>query len=169
MTRILILASLFISLFSYANDDISQCRSIANSGLRLACYDKLFSQHNVDNTAQKKVNVSETQNNIVKQKIAQNLKPVASELTKTFGEENLKLKENTKLENITDVVAKVTKNLHGDLSISLKNKQIWKENGSSHILKLHVGDRVTIKRGVFNSFLLNKQGSNRTIRVKRVK
>jgi len=99
---------------------------------------------------------------------ATNVPVVAVEAPKEdFGLEH---KENhtEKDSEIKAAVTSVDKAPYGELIITLDNNQKWRQIGSDS-MRLKESDTVTITRGVFNSFLLRKDGQNRSIRVKRTK
>jgi len=51
--------------------------------------------------------------------------------------------------------------------ISLDNGQVWRQTTSSS-LRLRTGDDIEIERGALGSYLLQKVGSKKTMRVQRV-
>lgn len=84
-----------------------------------------------------------------------------------FGLEHKK-DQTEKDSEIKAAVTSVDKAPYGELIITLDNNQKWRQIGSDS-MRLKESDTVTITRGVFNSFLLRKDGQNRSIRVKRTK
>lgn len=92
---------------------------------------------------------------------------VATSAAKTddFGLEHKEAHEE-KDTQVKAVVTSVEKAAYGELIITLDNNQQWRQIGSDS-MRLKETDTVTISRGVFNSFLLRKEGQNRSIRVKR--
>lgn len=54
----------------------------------------------------------------------------------------------------------------GELVLTLDNNQVWAQKTAEPLMRLKVGDDVTIKRGAFGSFLLVSSG--RSARVTRV-
>lgn len=68
--------------------------------------------------------------------------------------------------SISSTVSAIKEAAYGELIITLENGQQWRQIGSDGIT-LKEDDNVVISRGVFNSFLLKKEGQNRSIRVKR--
>ncbi len=65
------------------------------------------------------------------------------------------------------VVTAISKNSSGRMTITLENGQIWRQNDSK-TLRLSVGDAVFVRSKSFGSFVLSKESSSRSIRVKRV-
>ena len=84
-----------------------------------------------------------------------------------FGLEHKK-DQTEKDSEIKAAVTSVDKAPYGELIITLDNNQKWRQVGSDS-MRLKKSDAVTITRGAFNSFLLRKDGQNRSIRVKRTK
>ena len=65
-------------------------------------------------------------------------------------------------------VTKVKKDTLKRQTVTLQNGQVWREIGSSgHIVKS--GQQVTIEKGLFGSYYLSVDGSNREMQVKRIK
>lgn len=71
--------------------------------------------------------------------------------------------------DLTAKVAKVETLAHGELLLTLENGQMWQQKAGDRGLRVKVGDEVTIKRGVLNSFLLTTQSTNGSMRVARVR
>ena len=154
---------------AYANEinvqALQACTYVENDFNRLLCYDNTM--------AGKSLNRS---NNEKKQ--TPSAKPVAttastaavsSQVTKAKNEDfGLEHKEAVKNndDEITATVSSVKEAPYGELIITLDNAQQWRQIGSDR-LSIKAGDKVTIVRGMFNSFLLKKEGQNRSIRVKR--
>ena len=65
-------------------------------------------------------------------------------------------------------VAAITYDRNDYFTVTLNNGQMWRQTEVSRI-KIDVGDRIEIEEGVFGSFILTSEASNRTARVKRVK
>ncbi|KFZ36777.1 hypothetical protein HR45_14235 [Shewanella mangrovi] len=77
----------------------------------------------------------------------------------------------SKIEDLTPdaielTVASISKSLRGEMSITFKNGQVWKQLEAKHY-RLRVGDKVTIKKASLGSFLLYAEGRNSSIRVQR--
>lgn len=71
------------------------------------------------------------------------------------------------LQEITGKVKTVTSNNQRKLIITLENGQAWRQTDSDSLM-VKAGHNVIIEKAAFGSFLLNVEGSNRKIRVKRV-
>lgn len=132
---------------------LKACSMIENDFKRLVCYDQIIAGKNID------ISTAKT--------------PVMVEQSKTlnkeekFGLEHKDISANAESEQIA-LVKKVKKAPHGELILTLANGQVWRQLGTDNF-RVKVEAEVTIMRGALNSFLLKKMGSNKTIRVKRVK
>jgi hypothetical protein len=72
-------------------------------------------------------------------------------------------------EQLTAKVTEVEKLPAGGLVLTLDNGQMWQQKTADRGIRVKVGDQVTIKRGVLNSFLLTSASNNGSMRVARVK
>jgi hypothetical protein len=75
--------------------------------------------------------------------------------------------EPAKLEQLSARIASLAYKPRGESILTLDDGQIWEEADSSPHVPYHVGDEVTIKRGVLGAFYLSSSGV-RGMRVKRV-
>jgi hypothetical protein len=124
---------------------LQACSTIKNDQSRLLCYDKIIASKPS------------------KQSSNTELAVVAND----FGLEHKDI-NGERAEEIKAVVISIKKTPYGKLIINLSNGQQWRQNDSER-MSLRKSDTVVITRGAFNSFLLKKDGQNRTIRVKRTK
>ena len=85
--------------------------------------------------------------------------------TESFGK--IYKEEKAELDKIELTVKSVKKNPHGLLTITFDNGQVWKQNDTNRF-KVKAGESVYIKKGALSSFLLGKDDTNATIRVKRL-
>jgi hypothetical protein len=72
-------------------------------------------------------------------------------------------------EQLTAKVTEVETLPNGGLVLTLDNGQMWQQKTADRGLRVKVGDQITIKRGVLNSFLLTSASNNGSMRVARVK
>ena len=73
---------------------------------------------------------------------------------------------NERIDSLTAEVTRLQTYAYERVLITLDNGQVWKQVDSSRV-RLRVGDTVTIDRATLGSFLLQKKGSKRTMRVSR--
>ena len=72
-------------------------------------------------------------------------------------------------EQLTAKVTEVATLPNGGLMLTLDNGQIWQQKTADRAVRVKVGDQVTIKRAVLNSFLLTSDASKGSMRVARVR
>ncbi|KTF13737.1 hypothetical protein [Pseudoalteromonas sp. H105] len=154
---------------AYANEvnvqALQACTFVENDFNRLLCYDNTMAGKSLS-----RPNNNKTQSSSAKPAVATASTAAASnQVIKTKNEDfGLEHKEAVKDndDEITASVTSVKEAPYGELIITLDNTQQWRQIGSDR-LSIKAGDSVTIVRGMFNSFLLKKEGQNRSIRVKR--
>ncbi|KZN56307.1 type VI secretion system-associated protein TagO [Pseudoalteromonas luteoviolacea] len=161
MNKWFTLLALGASLCAHAQNEtleqLVQCQSIASDTKRLHCYDQVTTK------LQSKQPVATISAAPVTKSILSKEQKQAR-----FGIENKTTQNEQRVDNIEATIVKLTKSVHGVRTFELSNTQVWKQIGSNAFFARQE-DTVTIKRGSFNSFLMSKSGSNRTIRVKRIK
>jgi len=74
---------------------------------------------------------------------------------------------NERIENLNARITELRQAGYERVAMTLDNGQTWQQIDSSS-LRLRVGDDVRIERASFGSFMLQKVGSKRTMRVKRL-
>jgi hypothetical protein len=72
-------------------------------------------------------------------------------------------------EELTAKVTEVATLPNGGLMLTLDNGQVWQQKTADRGIRVKVGDQITIKRGVLNSFLLTSDANKGSMRVARVK
>ena len=152
---------------AFAEDGINEqalkaCSFIENDFRRLLCYDNVVANKPIDAPrAQSKGNdkaaVAAATGSAVAAKQASS--------NNEFGLEHKKEHEEADQDLVANV-AKIKEAPRGELIITLDNGQVWRQLGTESF-RLSKNDEVIISRAMFNSFLLKKAGSNKTIRVKR--
>ena len=139
---------------------LEACSLVDNDFKRLLCYDRVI--------AGKPIKSSLNSDNTLNKKQAEVIASTKSNADSTFGhEDKIKAQEKSEVEQITSDIVSVKESAVGIITFTLNNKQKWKQ-ASSEYFSAKKGDTVIIKRASFGSFLMKKQGSNRTTRVKRV-
>jgi len=158
--KVKILVVFFVVTFSSSNifagtnddlaNDLSSCSKISNDESRLLCFDKL----------------TKSIKPIVK---AEKIKPESKNEVDKFSKEHLKKSAEDKgPDSIVATISKVKQLLRGQWVIYFENGQKWQQQDSAKI-KLKVGDHIRLKKGALSTVFLYKKGSNRSIRVKRLK
>ena len=142
------------------SDQLAQCRNVKNDLQRLICYDKIgtktFSTAAVVTEEQQSLERAPTANNQV----------VATTNTDNFGVEHKEVVQDL-VSSITATVNSIEQSKRGLWTVTLDNGQKWRQISSDGFL-LRKGEEVTIERGVFNSFLLTRKGSERQTKVARL-
>ncbi|QYK12500.1 hypothetical protein K0I63_17455 [Shewanella rhizosphaerae] len=165
------LSTLLFSLNASAGieQQLSQCAAKQDKLDRLICYDNLAAK--VGNQSQASSHVAP----VSKPAPTPQPKPApqaAAVVASTpaapeasFGK--VYKEEKAEVDKIVMTVKTVKKNQHGVLTISFDNGQVWKQNDTNRF-KLKAGETVFIEKGALGSFLLGKDDTNATIRVKRI-
>lgn len=164
---------------------LEACTKIANDVNRLACFDQaLTSQPLTKTDASIDVNkdanieietapiVAVTAKQIKTQPLtaapSEKSEPAATSNESDFGlSAKVLLEKSTQTQSISAQVNAIKESVNGYNTFTLSNEQRWKQS-ESRSYRIKVGDTVIISRGAMGSFLMKKQGANRTIRVKRL-
>jgi len=127
-----------------------------------ACFDKLVNK-SVDHSTPviDSVEISVKENNLQKQKEAKRID--------AFSKESLKKSDEEKgPDRITAKINKLNKLIRGEWVIYFENGQKWQQTDTTRF-KLSVGINVRLEKGSLGVVYLYKEGSSRSIRVKRLK
>jgi hypothetical protein len=95
----------------------------------------------------------------------------ASTAVEEFGSENIESKPEQQVKELNQVIFTIKslkKTARGQWNIIFNNGQLWKQ-ASSDTIRLVVGNKVEVSKAALGSYKLKKVGSNRSIRVKRLK
>lgn len=145
---------------------LQACTFVENDFNRLLCYDNIMAGKSLSKPSTKKtlkpsgesVSVAPTATTAVEEQIVKTK-------NEDFGLEHKEITKDND-DELTATVTSVEEAPYGELIITLDNGQQWRQIGSDR-MRLNTNDIVIIERGMFNSFLLKKQGKSRSIRVKR--
>lgn len=147
---------------------LDACAEIEDSLERLVCYDNLAKKTQSGEKQRQDRELPE-QARKGKQKAAE-MREKAQErrerASDRFGFEH-KEKEETEDERVNVTLAEREEGPYGKWRITLKNGQVWKQTDSGYFS--WEGDAYYIERGALNSFFFGREGSNRRMRVQRVK
>ncbi len=145
--------------------NLISCSKITSDNARLHCFDKLVPRSNKQAVAVLTPAVVPTKSPspiIDERKLEQ--KRVDS-----FGEEHLKkTKEKQAPKSIVATVTKLKKLIRGQWVIFLENGQKWQQKDTAR-LNLKVGNKVRLDKGAMGAVYLYKEGTHRSIKVKRLK
>ncbi|MEO2269039.1 hypothetical protein V1358_17180 [Pseudoalteromonas sp. YIC-656] len=144
---------------------LKACSFIENDFRRLLCYDNVVAGKPIDAAREKP---SKSNAPATAAAVGTSAASVANQNAKSkeeFGLEH-KIKAEEEAKDLIAGVTKISEAPYGELIITLDNGQVWRQIGTESF-NLSKNDEVVISRAMFNSFLLKKAGTNKTIRVKR--
>ena len=163
---------ILVFLLAGTDAELLECHAIQTDTARLACYDKV--------TGRGKSEMAPEPEGVAMRDTAVEDSGIAQEtisdidLEELFGisanETEKIVEEAIGIESIDAIetrVAEVHQNPAGKLVIALENQQRWIQLDSKR-LNLHPGEKVRIRRGAMNSFLMAKSVGGLSIRVKRI-
>lgn len=141
--------------------EVKACSKISNNQARLTCFDQL--------TAIKSYQVQLSKTTGLK---ATGLKTeLTVEQVDSFSKEQIEKTAEEKaseIKTILSTISKLEKTSRGKWKITFDSGQKWQQKDTSK-LKLKQGDRVTLTKGALGSVFLQKENSNKRIKVKRLK
>ncbi|KGJ97494.1 hypothetical protein [Colwellia psychrerythraea] len=132
---------------------VQTCSKISDSQARLNCFDKLTDSRGVtENIADAPSSLTEEQiDDFAKDHVQKSKEDLAKEIN-----------------SITLVISKLTKSVRGQWKITFENGQRWQQQDASRI-KLKQGNRVILTKGALGSVYMQKENTNKRIKVKRLK
>ncbi|MDG1732546.1 MAG: hypothetical protein P8H39_06160 [Thalassotalea sp.] len=178
-----LLALLFIPVnisFAMVDVEVQKCAQVKNDSERLACFDLWFSNKNslqntskIDSPATNAAITTAESNTLITEPIVpepivvvNNVPDPQKQIEQNFGNEHKKTQAEIDVDHFIFTIKTATKNPHGKWRITFTNGQKWSSISSGKV-KLKAGQQVKISRGMFNSFSLTTENSNRSIKVKR--
>ncbi|GIU46837.1 type VI secretion system-associated protein TagO [Shewanella algidipiscicola] len=166
--RWITLSSLLLSLHAVADieEQLAQCAAKTDKLERLICYDTLAAQAMNRAAKQVSTDVNEVPTHTAEVAASQT-ETAQTTLTESAQENFGKVVKQEQIDAMWLTVKQVDKDPYGTLKFSFENGQQWKQIDSRRF-RVSSGDKVQIERAALGSFLLGKEGSNTTIRVKRI-
>lgn len=165
------LYSLSITGFAAQSEEIKaqveECAQMKANIHRLSCYDDLAKGLGLKLAKTKSYSSKSTPKAPVSKAVTTTSVVKVATAESEFGIEHVKEVEGP--DTIDVVVKKVVKNAYGERKFYFENGQIWRQMDSNTKGKFSTGTEAIIKRGALGAFYLKKEGSNRTIKVKRIK
>ena len=135
------------------------CRAEQNALKRLLCYDAI----NVDSAVGASSTVATKSQALATVPTA--IQPKTDTNTdNSFGLEHKQKEQDADLIHVT--VKSFSYSAHDELQVEFANGQQWRQQGNDYY-PIAVGERHSIKRGIFNSFVLANDKNNRTIKIRR--
>ena len=138
--------------------EINTCSQISQDQARLSCFDAL---------TQSKTLAAETTSQLV----TSDKLPLTAQQIDEFAKGHVeKSKEELakEINSITLTISELTKTLRGQWKIVFENGQKWQQKDNNKF-KLKIGQRVTLTKGALSAIFLQKENSNKRIKVKRLK
>lgn len=135
---------------------IKACRIVDNDIARLQCFDAIS------------LGGEQTKAQVASKAVTKTTTVVTTTKTEPVGSRFGLKKVHQEPESIEATIAKIKKGAYGQQTIYLADGQVWKQTDSKNF-KLKQGDKVKINIAMFGSYLLEKEGVNKKIRVKRIK
>ena len=193
--NVMICLSLFTINNAYATvspnellaNKLSQCIDISDDKNRLLCFDQVANE--VKDVAISTVTLEEksitsnstsvsktvVEKSIIEAEVVKTQAQIEQEKIDAFAKNQVVLtKEEQQIasaQEMTEFSGTITalkKLIRGEWVITLENGQKWQQKSTDRF-KLKVGNVVVIKKGSLGAIYLNKEGSSRNIRVKRIK
>lgn len=157
-------------------EQVRQCRAIADETARLACYDGLApGEQPVDSNKEESAKSRDTEAASVSASgpsaagtaaTASSPGAAATGATAEFGKEHWRAEDS--LETMESKVSVVQKGARGQIILLLENGQVWEQKDVRR-LSIREGDTIIIERGSMNSFFIKEKGSSRLERFSRVR
>lgn len=162
-TALVIMLSPVVNAQNYITTALEKCRTETNALKRLVCYDEIESgtTNSVKAAPRPEINTSQMASTAAVTEAIERPATAASE----FGREH-KQAINDEVDTINATVSELNYSPRKEMIITFDNGQIWRQ-AESGSFQVKVGQRYYIKRGTLGAFYLGKEGSNRTLKVRR--
>lgn len=148
-------------------EPLKKCAQEENDTKRLACFDAWLAAESTNEVS--KAPETATAKRAEPASEAPTVSPPVAEVDAFGMNEKIDKDKPAEPDSITAVVTRIEEKTRGERVIHLDIGQAWEEQGASRNVLLEVGDKVVIEKGMFGSYKLSPAGSNRLIRVTRVK
>ena len=173
MIKYLFIVALFVTNYSYANSEASECSKIKSDSKRLLCYDLIFKE--ADTTlvgekapATKKIKtVTSKPNKVANKKTSEN--------EDNFGLSYEQIKKSKKIEDnkaIRSSIIRVTKQVSRKITFRLENGQVWKSEaalGANKAAQFKKGSNIELVKVRMGGYSMVNTKTNSRIKVKRIK
>lgn len=163
--------------------ELDACRSLANDGERLACYDRAAGRILAEAPPPQPAPIAAASAAVAPAAAVPAAATTAAATaaasnpgpSDNFGRERVLAAEEAKRQeqqtreigelsaNVTDIDTR----MDGLMTITLDNGQVWRQTRPDSMFRLKTGDRIQIQPGAMKSFILSGPG-NRSTRVSRV-
>ncbi|TYK66602.1 hypothetical protein [Colwellia echini] len=151
------------------DDNILTCSKIANNQARLSCFDALTQTLSIEtnSTINLKNTTAENTDTGVNEILASEAEKQAID---DFAKDQLKQTSDELAKQVNSIVLTISalsKDPYGKWTIIFENGQKWQQKDSFQ-LTLTVGQRVMLTKGALSAVYLQKENSNKRIKVKRL-
>jgi len=153
------------------NKAVQQCGKISSEKQRLTCFDQLVMpvvdssvEPVVEVVALKSITAAVVDSDSIQ--IEKKRKEIDD-----FAKDRIEKTSKQKAEEVNSIeltISQLKKLIRGGWKITFENGQKWQQKDSTRI-NLKVSDNVVIEKGAFGVFYLKKEGTNKRVRVKRLK
>lgn len=134
------------------SDSIQGCVKISQDTARLACFDQL---------TDKRSTIS----------VEPAITALTTQQVDSFSKEQVKKTREEQAKEITTItltISELTKTMRGQWKVTFTNGQKWQQKDTV-TLRLKKGDKVILTKGALSSVFLQKENTNKRIKVKRLK
>lgn len=171
--RILALGALLTLSFGLnAATSIEECSAILDNEKRLLCYDNLLQQKK-NSQAESTETTQDTVKEPAKPVEAKEPKPEPqapkAKPADSFGQEQLKTSSKKEVTELHSRAIGKFKMWEKGLEVKLENGQIWEITDHRSAYHMVENPKISIEKGIFDSYLLGIEGLNKRFRVKRIK
>ena len=168
LIRILLFIAI-VPTIVFANDfgaDLKKCSTIADGSERLTCYDGIVNKPKAKVEVEVEVEAKvEVEKSILPATVTDK---IAVSPEDAFGQEHLKKHNEQLVNSVINVITRVKKLNYDRLQLTFENGQVWRQTENVKI-KLVIGDSVELTKGFFSVIYLQKVGSNKRTKMKRIK
>lgn len=172
VSLLLVSASLYsmgVTASPVSSQALIKCAQIAQDEARLHCFDAVVSQ--LQSAPARPASAAQSAPVAQSSKSAPPPAPTPATKKQSQGNNNFGLEEKQRQQAADEISAMITKVDQGPrdkLIISLDNNMVWKQKDSAFI-SAKKGRKATVKAGALGAFYLKVEGSNRRIRVERLR
>ena len=154
------------------HDAVEDCREIVDDTQRLACFDKMAK--NVERYTHA-APIATTEKQGLKSEVALSRDVENAPITQSmveqpsveFGLEGRRDRENY-IDEKSLIITSISQTVRGKNRFTFNDNSVWQQTDNK-FLKLSVGQKVQIERGILGAFYLGVEGLNKRLKVKRLK
>ena len=165
-------------------DELAVCRDLPSTDARLICYDNAVDRNKQQARTSPPTSSTPQPAPAAEAPAAPAPAPAAAATTsiapapelsqeELFGKSGDEVQQaaeevsgTARIESLSATVAKLQKSGNGKIVVTLDNGQTWRQSDTTD-LRLRAGDEIRIRRALLGSYMMQKVGSKRSMRVKR--